>query len=59
MVCCLEKNGEKVTVKVRDNRMFEIGQLVPLKKTATATWLLDAPHPRRKGHVPGFEGGLK
>jgi len=58
MVCRLEKSGDEVTVRVRDNNLFEINQRVPLKKSADGfPWLLDAPHPRRRGHIPGFEGG--
>ena len=56
MACELEKSGEKVTVRVRDNGMFEIGQRVPLKKSADGMpWMLDAPQPRRRGHIPGWE----
>jgi hypothetical protein len=58
MVCKLEKSGDQVTVRVRDNNLFEIGQRIPLKKSADGMpWLLDAPQPRRRGHIPGFEGG--
>jgi len=55
MECRLEKNGALVTVSVRDNLMFYVGQRVPLKKSLTDIHFLDAPHPRRKGKIPGFE----
>lgn len=56
MACELEKIGEKVTVRVRDNGMFEIGQRVPLKKSADGMpWMLDAQQPRRRGHIPGWK----
>jgi len=59
MECRLEKSGQPVIVSVRDNQMFYVGQRVPLKKSLTDIHFLDAPHPRRKGKIPGFEEAVK
>lgn len=55
MECRLEKTGELIIVCIRDNRMFNPGQLIPVKKSQTDIHFLDAPQPRKNGHVPGFE----
>jgi len=52
----LEKNGENILVRVHNNLMFDIDQRIPVKKTDTWVWLLDASQPRRRGQIPGFEG---
>jgi hypothetical protein len=55
MECRIEKTAEHVLVRVHNNLMFEIGQSIPLKKTATSIYLLAAPQPRRRGQIPGFK----
>lgn len=55
MECRLKKTGDLVLVKVNDNRMFNVGQTIPVKKSLTDIHFLDAPQPRRNGKVPGFE----
>jgi len=46
----LEENGAEVRVKVRNNRMFVIGQRVPVKRDGE-TWFLGCRHPVARGRL--------
>lgn len=46
------EDGELQKVRVRDNRKFVIGQEVPIRgKAGEHVWLLDCPHPKRRGRL--------
>lgn len=48
-------SGEKIRVRVRDSKMFALKQVVPVVPMKSGPlWDLDAPNPRKRGRIPGF-----
>jgi len=46
------ESGERKRVKVRNNRKFVVGQVVPIKgHESTAVWVLACPQPKARGRV--------
>lgn len=48
---CELPGGDLVPVRVRDNRKFIVGQVIPLIQGDGCLWFLDAPQPHVRGRI--------